>query len=283
MKCYLCDSEVFKTRDGEVRDTPALKILECLGCGLVTLSSLKHIQDGFYENSGMHGANSISIDNWLKDTDWDDQRRFDMLKPIIINKRLLDFGCGAGGFLNKARHLAALTNGVELEERIQEYWRGKINISSSIEMVKGDYDLITAFHVVEHLSNPIDTLKALANKLSSGGRMVIEVPNSEDVLLTLYESDAFQRFTYWSQHLFLFNPETLKRLLNKAGLRIISIQQYQRYPISNHLHWLSKGLPGGHQRWSFLDTFELNAAYANTLAAIGKCDTLLAHVELDKK
>jgi len=283
MKCYLCDSEVFKTRDGEVRDTPALKILECLECGLVTLISQEHIQDGFYEDSGMHGANLISIDNWLKDTDWDDQRRFDMLKPIIKNKHLLDFGCGAGGFLNKARHLAALTNGVELEERIQEYWRGKINISSSIEMVKCDCDLITAFHVVEHLSNPVDTLKALANKLSSGGRMVIEVPNSEDVLLTLYESDAFQRFTYWSQHLFLFNPENLKRLLHKAGLRILSIQQYQRYPISNHLHWLAKGLPGGHQRWSFLDTPELNAAYADALAAIGKCDTLLAHVELDKK
>lgn len=283
MKCYLCNSDIFKTRDGEVRDAPTLKILECLECGLVTLSSLEHIQDGFYEDSGMHGVNLISIDNWLKDTDGDDQRRFDMLKPIIKNKRLLDFGCGAGGFLKKARHLAALAGGVELEKRIQDYWLGKINISSSIEMVEGDYDLITAFHVIEHLSSPVDTLKALANKLSSGGRMVIEVPNSEDALLTLYESVAFQRFTYWSQHLFLFNQETLKRLLHKAGLRILSIQQYQRYPISNHLHWLSKGLPGGHQCWSFLDTKGLNAAYANALATIGKCDTLLAHVELDKK
>ncbi|QWD28803.1 class I SAM-dependent methyltransferase [Polynucleobacter paneuropaeus] len=282
MKCYLCNSGVFKTRDGEVRDAPALKVLECLGCGLVTLSSLGHIQNGFYEDSGMHGANSISIDNWLKDVDWDDQRRFDMLKPIIKNKHLLDFGCGAGGFLNKARHLAATINGVELERRVQEYWRGKIKISSSIEMVDGNCDLITAFHVVEHLPDPVDTLKSLANKLSSEGRMVIEVPNSEDVLLTLYESDAFQRFTYWSQHLFLFNPETLERLLHKAGLRILSIQQCQRYPISNHLHWLAKGLPGGHQRWSFLDTPHLKAAYADALAAIGKCDTLLAHVELDK-
>lgn len=283
MKCYLCDSEIFKTRDGQVRDAPALKVLECLGCGLVTLSSLEHIQDSFYEDSGMHGVNLVSIDNWLKDTDWDDQRRFDMLKPLIKNKHLLDFGCGAGGFLNKARHVAALTNGVELEIRIQEHWRGKINISSSIEMVNGNFDLITAFHVVEHLANPLDALKALASRLSSEGRIVIEVPSSEDSLLTLYESDAFQRFTYWSQHLFLFNPETLRRLLEKAGLHILSIQQHQRYPISNHLHWLAKGLPGGHQRWSFLDTPELNAAYANALAAIGKCDTLLAHVELDKK
>jgi 2-polyprenyl-3-methyl-5-hydroxy-6-metoxy-1,4-benzoquinol methylase len=61
--------------------------------------------------------------------------------------------------------------------------------------------LITAFHVVEHLPDPRAILKALANMLAKNGRMVIEVPSSEDVLLTLYDSDAFQRFTYWSQHL----------------------------------------------------------------------------------
>lgn len=282
MKCYLCESVVFKVRDGEVRDLRDLKVLECLECGLVALSSQDHIDANFYENSGMHGTNSVSVDDWLNNADEDDRRRFDILKPLIKNTRLLDFGCGAGGFLSKSANLASSINGVELERRVQDYWRGKINISSNIQMVDGHYDLITAFHVIEHLSDPLKTLKALANKLSSDGRMVIEVPSSEDILLTLYESDAFRRFTYWSQHLFLFNPETLKRLLQKAGLRILSIQQYQRYPISNHLHWLAKGLPGGHQRWSFLDTPELRAAYANSLAAIGKCDTLFAHVELDK-
>ena len=97
--------------------------------------------------------------------------------------------------------MASSIIGVELERRVQDYWRGKINISSNIQMVDGYYDLITAFHVIEHLPDPLKTLKVLANKLSSGGRMVIEVPSSEDILLTLYESDAFRRFTYWSQHL----------------------------------------------------------------------------------
>ena len=81
--------------------------------------------------------------------------------------------------------------------------------------------------------------------LAKNGRMVIEVPSSEDVLLTLYDSEAFQRFTYWSQHLYLFNAETLRKLAEQAGLRIVSIQQYQRYPLSNHLYWLSQDKPGG--------------------------------------
>ena len=280
MNCYLCNSASFTTRKGQVRDAPSLTILECTNCGLVTLSSLSHIHVGFYEGSGMHGAEPTPMDTWLRDTDWDDQRRFEMLKPMLPNKKLLDFGCGAGGFLSKAQRLAESVTGIELELRVQEHWHDQITIHPSVESAGGGYDLITAFHVIEHLADPIAMLKALADKLSRTGRMVIEVPSSEDALLTLYHSDAFQHFTYWSQHLFLFNAETLRRLAEQADLRIVAIQQHQRYPLSNHLHWLSKCKPGGHQKWAFLDSPELKAAYANTLAAMGRCDTLIAHLEL---
>ena len=80
--------------------------------------------------------------------------------------------------------------------------------------------------------------------------------------------------------MFLFNAETLRRLAKQAGLCIVSIQQYQRYPLSNHLHWFSQGKPGGHQKWAFLDSPELKTAYANALASVAKCDTLIAHLEL---
>ena len=141
------------------------------------------------------------------------------------------------------------------------------------------YDLISAFHVIEHLPDPKEILKSLASMLAKNGRIVIEVPSSEDALLTLYESEDFQNFTYWSQHLFLFNPETLRQLAVQAGLRVVSIQQYQRYSLSNHLYWLSQGKPGGHKQWSFLDTPALNEAYKSSLASIGKCDTILAILE----
>lgn len=130
----------------------------------------------------------------------------------------------------------------------------------------------------QHVPDPRATLSALAAKLRSGGRLVVEVPSAEDALLTLYDSDAFQHFTYWSQHLFLFNAETLRRVAIEAGLQVVSIQQFQRYPLSNHLFWLSRGLPGGHKCWSFLDTRSLTEAYGASLAAIGKCDTLIAYL-----
>jgi 2-polyprenyl-3-methyl-5-hydroxy-6-metoxy-1,4-benzoquinol methylase len=133
--CYLCDSISFITRKGQVRDAPDLKILECTDCGLVTLSSQEHIQDGFYEDSGMHGTQLTPIDSWLKDSEWDDQRRFDMVKAMLPNKKLLDFGCGAGGFLSKARQLAASVEGIDLELRVQKYWSDQITIHPSPESV----------------------------------------------------------------------------------------------------------------------------------------------------
>ena len=284
MKCYLCKSSHFITRKGQVRDSPAMKILQCDNCGLVTLSATEHIAAGFYENSGMHGAEPVSMEAWLKDTEWNDQRCFEMIKAMLPNRRLLDFGCGAAGFLHRAQTLAAEVTGVELEARVKEHWLGKLNIASSIEAVdvETDFDLITAFHVVEHLPDPRAMLSSLAKRLQPGGRMIVEVPSAEDALLTLYDCNAFQHFTYWSQHLFLFNATTLDILARQAGLKVTAIQHYQRYPLSNHLYWLSKGQPGGHQRWTFLDTPEMSGAYASALAAAGKTDTLIAYLELER-
>lgn len=279
MSCYLCQSSQFTARKGEVRDVPGIQIVECCNCGLVSLSAMDHIAPGFYENSGMHGAEPTLMDVWLKETEWDDQRRFDLVKAMLPNKRLLDFGCGAAGFLQRARNLAAEVAGIELETRVRDYWAGQINIVPSVDAAGGGYDLITAFHVIEHLSEPRAMLASLAGLLNPKGRMVVEVPSANDALLTLYDCDAFQRFTYWSQHLFMFNASTLEMLARQAGLRVVTVQHYQRYPLSNHLYWLSQGGPGGHQRWAFLDTPELANAYASTLAALGKTDTLIAYLE----
>jgi 2-polyprenyl-3-methyl-5-hydroxy-6-metoxy-1,4-benzoquinol methylase len=229
----------------------------------------------------MNSVDQITMDSWLKDTDWDDQRRFEGLKTLLPNKRLLDFGCGAGGFLKKVRHLTSSVAGVELELCVQMYWHEQIAIYPNIDSAGEGYDLITAFHVLQHLSDPIATLLALGAKLSKNGRLIVEVPNSEDALLTLYDSPAFQHFSYSGQYLFLFNAETLRHIVKKSGLRVISIEQYQRYPLSTHLHWLSMGKPRGHQKWGFLDSPELSAAYSNALASVAKCDTLIAHLELE--
>ena len=124
-KCYLCGSTEFKQRPGSVRDNPELAIHECTSCGLVFLSSFEHISDSLYEDSGMHGKEPLDIQKWLNQCEWDDTRRFQYLKPLLTNRSLLDFGCGPGGFLLKARELAVKAHGVELERRLEDHFQNQ--------------------------------------------------------------------------------------------------------------------------------------------------------------
>lgn len=280
--CYLCGGVRLDARKGAVRDNPALGIVECADCGLVALNRRDHIAPDHYERSGMHGARPASIEAWLAESSRDDERRFNDLSALIANRRVLDVGSGAGGFLSRAQRIAKDAVGIEPEARVRQFHGDALSIYPDADAVRGRaFDLVTAFHVLEHVPDPRAVLRSLSELVAPGGRMVIEVPSSDDALLTLYDCGPFQGFTYWSQHLFLFNAETLRRVARQAGLRVVSIAQFQRYPLANHLHWLSQGRPGGHAAWSFLDTPSLRDAYGSALAAIGKCDTLIAHLEAD--
>jgi len=280
--CYLCGKERFKKREGKVRDNPSLDIIECLSCGLVFLS-INELPEGFYEQSCMHSGEPQPVVAWLHDTDRDDERRFRYLSEAMTNRDILDFGCGVGGFLLKARSTAHHVMGIELEARLQPHFQTNgLDVFQSIDDIpsKQSFDLVTAFHVVEHLEDPANMLRQLATRLRGGGRIIIEVPSSSDALLTLYESTPFSEFTYWSCHLYLFNAANLPLLAQKAGLKLEYVSHIQRYPLSNHLYWLAKGKPGGHQVWSFLDSEELSNAYESSLASFGRTDTLIASMSL---
>ncbi len=272
--CYLCGCAKFHQRDGVVRDNPELVVLECCKCGLVFLSSFDHIRDNFYEKSGMH-AQPINVVAWLRQSDSDDERRLKQFRRFLENKSVLDFGCGAGGFLLRARDITSKACGIEVESRLAAHFSERgLDVRRELSDFEETFDVITLFHVLEHFQDPSQLLKQLAEKLKPGGQIVVEVPNSRDALLTLYQSEAFSRFTYWSCHLFLFNASTLKDLADKSGLKVDYVQHVQRYSLANHLHWLSKGLPGGHGKWNFIDSVELGSAYEKSLAAIGCTDTL---------
>ena len=285
IKCYLCGGTEFNKRPGSVRDRSELEILECASCGLVCLSSFDHIREGFYENSGMHGEEMPDIQSWLNDAAWDNERRYHYLKSVLANRRLLDYGCGAGGFLLKARELTATAHGVEPETRLNNHYQSHgLTVFQNLsdipnDILGGGYDIVTMFHVLEHIPDPKSILSKLNEMLASDGQIVVEVPNADDALLTLYHNEPFSHFTYWSCHLFLYTAKTLKMVFSQTNLKVNYIKQIQRYPLSNHLYWLANGKPGGHQKWHYLDNSELHTAYEKQLAAISKCDTIVASIQ----
>jgi 2-polyprenyl-3-methyl-5-hydroxy-6-metoxy-1,4-benzoquinol methylase len=282
--CYLCNGSEFTERDGIVRDAPGLKIQECTSCGLVFLQPPDDRGEQFYADSGMHEGD-VAIEEWLRETAVDDERRLKTLRTKITNRNVLDVGCGAGGFLNAATLYAKEATGVEPESRLAPHFQelGLLVHSSIGALPTHSYDLITLFHVLEHIPDPRAMLMELSGLLSETGEIIVEVPSSSDALLTIYKSDAFSRFTYWSCHLNLFNQHTLQKLATQAGLRVNFATQLQRYPLSNHLHWLATGEPGGHKTWSLIDSPELDAAYAASLARMGVCDTIFASLSLPQE
>ncbi|MBF0405776.1 MAG: class I SAM-dependent methyltransferase [Candidatus Riflebacteria bacterium] len=282
--CYLCGSKECHNLAGKVRDNDQIQILECEQCGLVYLSNI-NLPAGFYEQSGMHGNAPQSLPDWLRLSDRDDDRRFRYLKELITNRDVLDFGCGAGGFMLKAKQITHKIMGIEIEMRLKNHFNdNNLEVFQNIEdiPITQKFDIITAFHVIEHLEDPSGVLNHLSTKLrkESLGEIIIEVPSSSDALLRIYENPPFSEFTYWSCHPYLFNSSNLPLLAKKAGLKIRYCNHIQRYPLSNHLYWLAKGQPGGHKQWSFLDSDSLSKAYEERLSALGKTDTLIASLVL---
>lgn len=188
----------------------------------------------------------------------DCQRRFADYRQFVLGKDVLDFGCGEGLFLRKAKEYARSVTGVELEQPLVD----RLNLDGircATSFPEGvTFDTCFLFHVAEHLPEPIETLSAIRNAIRPGGFAIVEVPHANDLLLA---SEQFKAFTLWSQHLILHTRESLRRLIIEAGFSSVSIQGKQRYPLSNHLNWLLNGRPGGHKmQMSALDSPALSGA-----------------------
>lgn len=182
-----------------------------------------------------------------------------------------------------AKDLAKSVVGVELEEQVKPiYEKYNIPLVRTLEEVKNlntgeSFDIITSFHVIHYLQDPITILKELNSLLKDNGKIIIEVPNANDALLTIYENKAFRIFTYHSASLYLYNTHTLRKLGEKAGFKVEFVKGIQRYPLSNTLYWLSKGKPAGQKIWGkFLDNEILQQSYEQSLASLGATDTLIA-------
>ena len=211
----------------------------------------------------------------------DDYRRAHQFKKYLRNKDILDFGCGWGGFLRNIKNYKSLS-GVELRNECKNYINNnikKINISDNIQTFERKFDIITMFHVLEHIPYQIETLKALKSNLKKKGKIIIEVPHAEDFLILQDELKEFKNFTFWSEHLILHTYKSLKTILIKSGFKKIKIEYYQRYNFSNHLFWFLKKKPGGHNFYKKIISNKLNVSYCENLKKLGQTDTLIAIAE----
>ncbi len=193
----------------------------------------------------MKKINSLDLE---KRSAVDTQRRVDFInKEFDKNESILDVGSGYGFFIKAIGDVGFQVTGLEVSSARREIAKTITNIPllpnaiSGPNKTKSRYDIITLFHVLEHIKDPIKLCTDLKSYLKKGGTLIIEIPNTNHYLLKI--NKPYRQFYWQRAHISYFTPETVSIVLKKAGYRKIKIIGVQRYTFINALHWVFLGQP----------------------------------------
>lgn len=231
-KCPLCNSEknvlVLRTRDKDPRDIKTNEIfnlVRCVDCGMVFVGNKpgkKNIAK--YYGSGYYAQNNVSNSIMNK-----------IIMASRINKipkrnkgLILDYGCGNGDFLLGMKQHGWNVSGVEFSEDGRRTSSKKLGINVMDEKEfynnKKQFDIITMWHVLEHLYEPNKTLKQLNNLLKKNGILIISVPNIKSLQFSLFRKNTFHLDI--PRHVAHYSPRTISVLLRKNGFIVNGFNHY---------------------------------------------------------
>jgi 2-polyprenyl-3-methyl-5-hydroxy-6-metoxy-1,4-benzoquinol methylase len=151
---------------------------------------------------------------------------------IIPGGKILDVGCGNGAFLYKMQSAGMDAYGVELSaDGAKEAQRIGLKVKcGTLEQQhypSSFFDVITLNHVLEHVADPVKTLKELRRILKPNGTLIIAVPNSRSLARWIFGR-------YWAsidvpRHLATHSPKTMRIAARKAGLKVKKVR-YISFP-----------------------------------------------------
>ncbi|OGG29103.1 hypothetical protein A2973_00690 [Candidatus Gottesmanbacteria bacterium RIFCSPLOWO2_01_FULL_49_10] len=136
--------------------------------------------------------------------------------------KILDVGCGTGETLQLLKRLGWDVYGIDIDRRAIKIARqkGLSRVEYGAYQHLSTYpdhffDAIRLYHVIEHLDNPQECLRIIAQKLKIDGEIIIGTPNVESIVARIFKH-------YWynldsPRHLILFSANTLRKILKKEG------------------------------------------------------------------
>jgi len=163
------------------------------------------------------------------------QTQFEVITRIIekycsiVDKRLLDVGANTGIFLSTIRNKVGSAQGIEASTEAAEAARDiyGLNVQSGVieevNLPDDHFDIVTMFDVVEHLTNPMNDLKILHQKLKLGGKIFITTHDIETWLAKI-SGRHYPMLMY--QHFFHFSPKTLTRMMVSSGFNVIKYERF---------------------------------------------------------
>ena len=209
----------------------------------------------------------------------EDRKRTELFKKYIYNKKILDFGCGFGNFANESCKYTKKTYVFEKSEICKKHIKKKfkkVKLLNDLTYFDNFFNTIFLIQTLHYLPQQIDQLSNLRKKLKKNGKIIIEVPSSNDILLSKFNLQEFKNFTFCIESLIWHNNTSLKKFLKKAGFKNIKISPFQRYDLNNHMGWLMHGKPGGHEFLRSFCNYKQKKIYENFLKKNQLTDTLIA-------
>ena len=162
-----------------------------------------------------------------------------LINSITSSKKgsLLDYGCGTGYFLHTMKKDGWKIAGIEPNEQARKLAKELTSetVKASIEeleMKNKKFNIITLWHVLEHIHELNKTIATLKSLLKEKGRLIIAVPN-----ISSHDNSIYQE--QWAaydvpRHLYHFNQDSMKTLMLKHGLKVKNV-----YPMRLDSYYIS--------------------------------------------
>lgn len=272
-QCPICSSDLidnYMVCKDHMITGESFAITQCTQCSFLFTNPRPTTKDlGKYYQSDeyiSHSNKSTNPINWI----YKIARHFTLAKKVkLINKistkkTILDYGCGTGDFLVACKKSGWNINGLEPDTnaRTNASEKTKIKILSQLtEITNTDkVDVITMWHVLEHIPELNHTLELVKQQLTKKGKLLIAVPNYQSFDAEYYKAN-------WAaydvpRHLYHFSQKTMKLLLKNHGLRINEILPMKLD--SFYVSMLSEKYKNGNTNYikSIISGYKSNA-YAN--------------------
>lgn len=234
-------------------------IVECIQCGMKRTSPRpnaasigRYYESVAYKSHNDEGSGLFDmLYRFLRDRAASQKARF--MEKVTSQKTPihahLDVGCGIGVFLGAMKKQKWTVFGVEISENARKQAEKRLNqsILAHLEELPNEQKFvgISLFHVLEHLSDPVETLKDLHMRATADAALVLALPN--------YASwDAQHYGAFWAAwdvpiHFWHFRKEDVKALAEKTGWTLESI-----HPMGLDAYYvalLSESFKHGKKRW----------------------------------
>lgn len=282
-ECPLCGSKNFKEYL-KVKDHSISKedftIKKCNECGLRMTSPRPDDKDltKYYESEDYisHSDTKKGLINRLYHfvKQLTIKQKQDLIAKLSKGKTLLDIGCGTGDFLIYCKEKGWRVSGLEPDPNARKKAEEKglnevADLPKFYDLNPGSYDVITMWHVMEHVADLNAYFKQLHLLLKDKGHLIIAVPNPDS-------PDALKYKEYWAaldvpRHLFHFSKQNLKDLASKHHfkLELIKPMLFDSFYVS----MLSEKYKGG----SFLNA-TINGLFSNLKALKTKNHSSLIYI-----